>query len=178
MPNDPANDNADNEDGQGGKVPREHVRHLEEKAGKFDDVNEKYEALQRETAFLRAGVDTSTKAGAYLLKGYDGELTSEAIQAEATAMGLIGASEAAEGEDEGVSEEEKSFDDAASDASSRSPGDEQPNDHPSIAADKIAEEALKKGATREDALAASVSLIGGAAAGGDSRVIWTPGGNR
>lgn len=177
MPNDPANDNEENEDG-GGKVPREHVRHLEEKAGKYDDVNEKYTQLQRENAFLKAGVDVTSVNGKYLLKGYDGELTTEAIQQEAAAMGLIGEKTEEVEEDEGASEDEKAFDSAASDASSRSPGDEQPNDHPSIAADKIAEEALKKGATREDALAASVSLIGGAAASGDSRVIWTPGGNR
>ena len=40
------------------------------------------EALKREVAFMKAGVDTGSKLGQLLLKTYEGELDPEAIQAE------------------------------------------------------------------------------------------------
>lgn len=45
--------------------------------------------LERELAFAKAGIDTDTKLGKMLLATYDGELTKEAITAEATDIGLI-----------------------------------------------------------------------------------------
>lgn len=47
------------------------------------------DALRRELAFTRAGIDTTTKVGGALLKQYDGELTAEAIKAEAQEWGLV-----------------------------------------------------------------------------------------
>ncbi len=46
-------------------------------------------ALERAEAFRSAGVDPSSKMGSYFVKGYDGELTVEAIQAEARDAGLL-----------------------------------------------------------------------------------------
>lgn len=47
------------------------------------------EMLRRELAFTKAGIDTSSKPAQALLKGYDGELTPEAIKAEAQEWGLV-----------------------------------------------------------------------------------------
>jgi len=48
--------------------------------------------LEREVAFRDAGVDPANKQGQYFMKGYEGEMTVEAIRLEATELGLIGAS--------------------------------------------------------------------------------------
>jgi hypothetical protein len=44
--------------------------------------------LEREVAFLRAGVDTTTDAGRMLMRGYDGELTPEKIKEAAQSFGI------------------------------------------------------------------------------------------
>src|SRR5262249_7677616 len=45
--------------------------------------------LKRENAFLKAGINTEDPKLAYFYKGYDGELTTEAILAAATSAGFI-----------------------------------------------------------------------------------------
>jgi hypothetical protein len=47
------------------------------------------EAMKREMAFMRAGIDTTSKPAQALVSNYDGELTPEAIQAEAAEWGLV-----------------------------------------------------------------------------------------
>lgn len=54
----------------------DNIKQLREKADKATK-------LERENAMLRAGVDLDSKAGQYFAKGYEGELTAEAIKAEA-----------------------------------------------------------------------------------------------
>lgn len=46
------------------------------------------ETLKRELAFLKAGVNTDTPIGQMFTKAYEGELTTEAIQAQASEVGL------------------------------------------------------------------------------------------
>jgi hypothetical protein len=47
---------------------------------------------EKELAFMRAGIDSSTNPMAdYFVKGYDGEMTPEAIKAKAIEVGLIAA---------------------------------------------------------------------------------------
>ena len=51
-------------------------------------------ARERENAFLRAGIDPEAQGMAsYFVKGYDGELTKDAIIAAATAAGIVKAPE-------------------------------------------------------------------------------------
>lgn len=54
------------------------------------------ELAKRELAFVKAGVDTDKKPARALLENYDGELTSDAIRAEATEWGLLEAAESTE----------------------------------------------------------------------------------
>jgi hypothetical protein len=47
-------------------------------------------ATQRENAFLRAGIDPESQGiASYFVKGYDGDLSKDAILAAATAAGII-----------------------------------------------------------------------------------------
>jgi len=45
----------------------------------------------RKLAFVEAGVDISSPAAKYFIKGYDGDLNVDAIKAAATEIGLVGA---------------------------------------------------------------------------------------
>jgi hypothetical protein len=49
------------------------------------------EAAERQLAFAQAGVPLSDPRSKYFVKGYEGELTAEAIQAEAATFGLTAA---------------------------------------------------------------------------------------
>ena len=46
-------------------------------------------ASQRDAAFREAGVDPADPKAKYFVKAYDGELSAEAIKAEAVAAGLV-----------------------------------------------------------------------------------------
>ena len=51
---------------------------------------------KRETAFLKAGVDVESPLGKMFTKGYEGELSVEAIKTQASLVGLIPTSESPE----------------------------------------------------------------------------------
>ena len=58
------------------------IKDLRDAADRGKKASQELDAMKREMAFLKAGVDTDTKAGQLLYKAYDGELETEAIQAE------------------------------------------------------------------------------------------------
>ena len=58
------------------------IKELRDAADRGRKAMQELDATKREMAFLKAGVDTDTKAGQLLYKAYDGELETEAIQAE------------------------------------------------------------------------------------------------
>jgi len=58
------------------------IKELRDAADRGRKAMQELDAMKREMAFLKAGVDTDTKAGQLLYKAYDGELETEAIQAE------------------------------------------------------------------------------------------------
>lgn len=84
MPEDTDDDRDDQTDDQGDDsdlVPRAHIRQLEEKAKKTREYEERITNLEREAAFARAlGTAADDPAAKYFVKGYDGELTVEAIR--------------------------------------------------------------------------------------------------
>lgn len=67
------------------RMKREDIRALEESAKKADGIDK----LQKELVFAKAGIDTDTKLGKMLLQTYEGDLTREAILAEAQEIGLL-----------------------------------------------------------------------------------------
>jgi hypothetical protein len=68
---------------------RARMRELEQQVKAFEAKAKEAEAAQRELAFVKAGVDPDSAAAKYFVKGYDGELTPEAIRAAAEEASLI-----------------------------------------------------------------------------------------
>ena len=63
-------------------------RELEAKAKRADELEAQIQQMQRKEVFRDAGLDPSNKMTEYFMKGYEGELSVEAIQAEASSAGL------------------------------------------------------------------------------------------
>jgi hypothetical protein len=63
-------------------------RELEAKAKRADELEAQIQQMQRKEVFRDAGLDPSNKMTEYFMKGYEGELNVEAIQAEAQSAGL------------------------------------------------------------------------------------------
>lgn len=129
---------------------REHIKRLEEqlrdKAG-----------LERKVAFLEAGVDISSKAGAYFVKGYEGELDAEAIRAEAEELGLVrgGAPAADTKPDPEVNESEAESTGARRDMSAGGEPGTDKGPAPQKRAMDVGERVVKEGGTAEEAIAAA-----------------------
>lgn len=71
------------------RLSRSDLRKLREKARKHDEMEAKLQAMERKELFRDAGVNPSDAKFKYFVKGYDGEMTVEAIQKEAAEAGLI-----------------------------------------------------------------------------------------
>ena len=68
---------------------RARMRELEDRNKALEAQAKEAEAAKRELAFVKAGVDPDSGAAKYFVKGYDGELTAEAIRAAAEEASLI-----------------------------------------------------------------------------------------
>ena len=66
-------------------------RELEAKAKRADEPEAQVQQMQRKEVFRDAGLDPSNKMTEYFMKGYEGELSVEAIKAEAQSAGLSNA---------------------------------------------------------------------------------------
>lgn len=66
----------------------QHIKDLRKQAQDGKAAADENAKLQRELAFVKAGIDTTSKPAQALLNSYEGELTVEAIKAEATEWGL------------------------------------------------------------------------------------------
>jgi hypothetical protein len=64
-------------------------RELEAKARRADELEKKLAAMERKEAFRDVGLDLSKPGVGYFVKGYDGELTAEAIKAAAIEAGFL-----------------------------------------------------------------------------------------
>jgi len=67
-------------------------RDLENRAKAGDEAVAELAQLKRDLSFRDAGVDPSSKQGQYFIRGYEGEMTVDAIRAEAVELGLVGES--------------------------------------------------------------------------------------
>ena len=66
-------------------------RELEARAARADELEAQIQQMQRKEVFRDAGLDPSNKMTEYFMKGYEGELSVEAIKAEAQSAGLSNA---------------------------------------------------------------------------------------
>ena len=65
------------------------IKDLRDAAERGKKATQELDAMKREMAFLKAGVDTDTKAGQLLFKAYDGELETDLLRAEAEELGIL-----------------------------------------------------------------------------------------
>lgn len=84
----------DDEDGsgQGGQssAPSNNdLRKLRKAAKERDELLTKVAQFERDNAFRDAGINPSDPKAKYFVKGYDGEMTADAIKGEAQAAGLL-----------------------------------------------------------------------------------------
>lgn len=64
-------------------------RELEEKARRADELEAQLAEVKRQQAFNEAGITSANPAYKYFTKGYDGEMTVDAIKAAATEAGIL-----------------------------------------------------------------------------------------
>jgi len=64
-------------------------RELEEKARRADDLEAQLAEVKRQQAFNEAGITSANPAYKYFTKGYDGEMTVDAIKVAATEAGVL-----------------------------------------------------------------------------------------
>lgn len=65
------------------------IRTLREQAKEGKRSQAEAESLRRELAFTKAGIDPDDPRQSYFVKGYQGDLTSDAIKAEAEKAGFL-----------------------------------------------------------------------------------------
>ena len=68
---------------------RARMKQLEKEANELRKQVAEFSVAQRELAFAKAGIDPASPQAKYFVKGYDGELTPEAIRAAAEEAQLI-----------------------------------------------------------------------------------------
>ena len=68
---------------------RARMKQLEKEARELRKQVAEFSATQRELAFVKAGIDPASPQAKYFVKGYDGDLTPEAIRAAAEEAQLI-----------------------------------------------------------------------------------------
>jgi hypothetical protein len=179
-----ADENEDTGTEDGSENPN--IRQLREQAKAGREATAANEALQREVAFLKAGIDTDSKLGKLLFRSYEGDLTDiETLKAEATELGAIkvveqttegGESGEAGGESEG-SQEPTGSSERRDLASGATVTDNQEVD-PNQVAHQAFESAMSRGETWETAAGEMFHSLAEAAAAGDRRVVLPQNGRR
>lgn len=150
------------------RVLRNRVNELEGEAARASE-------LERQLAFAKAGVDLDTKAGQYFFKGYDGELSATAIREELKTLGISSEPPKVEGD----VQEHDAGERASSDERSRlvtGASNEIVGEDPRVVAINSAEDLMRGGATRVDAIGEAFGHL--AMAGfvdNDQRVLYVPG---
>lgn len=71
------------------RLPVNDLRALRKASKERDDLSRQLEAHTRELAFSRARLDVEDPKLKYFIKGYEGDLTPEAIRAQAEADGFV-----------------------------------------------------------------------------------------
>lgn len=114
------------------------LRKLRKEAAKAADLEARLAELERRDIFAQAGIPTSDPAAKYFIKGYDGELTPEAIRAAAIEARVMPATT--------TTPAEQAAHEAATNAAA---GSIPPNANPDVAA-QLAEMSRKNFAPTDD----------------------------
>lgn len=83
-------DNIEFDEQDTGRNPlRERMKQLESENAALKAKAEAAAAAERELAFVKAGIDPNLPVAKYFMKGYDGELTADAIRAAAIEAQIV-----------------------------------------------------------------------------------------
>lgn len=82
-------DEYDDEEEGGVQLSSEDLRNLRKAAKERNELQAQIEQQKRELAFAKANLDLNDPKLGYFIKGYEGDLTPEAIRAQALADGFI-----------------------------------------------------------------------------------------
>lgn len=77
------------DDQDGDMVSREHIRALEDKARRVDELAAEVENLKQQSIFTAALAGVDHPGLDYFRKGYSGEMTADAIRSAATEAGFL-----------------------------------------------------------------------------------------
>ena len=182
MPEDQEYESEETEEAEGEgeryvRMTRADIRKLEKSGEKASKLEADNAEMARKLAFLEAGVDTTSKVGQLLMKGWDGELDVEAIKAEAAEVGALKTDTPAkepvttEAGEEGSSDERASLGAGANVDQFRT-GDPDPQEE----AIKTGRKVMEAGGTEEDSLGAAFDVLAKAGVAGDKRALWDPNG--
>ena len=151
---------------------QEDVSELRKAAELGRSATREADLAKRELAFVKAGINTDTKPAQALLKSYDGELSAEAIQAEAREWSLLDAAEEPAQADYSAEAEQQQLRDQIN------TGEPAPDTAPQVSA---VEQAFKEfaadregGKSQTDATNQVIGKIIKAAAMGDSDARFDP----
>jgi hypothetical protein len=70
-------------------LPRSEVRRMQKRLRELDDARAERDAAMRQLAFSRAGIDLDDPAAEWFMKGYDGDMTADAVKAAAIKARLL-----------------------------------------------------------------------------------------
>lgn len=179
-----ANEHQDDQGGPGTYLSRKDIRALEKQGKVAAQLAETNATLERDLAFARAGIDTSTDDGAFFARGYAGELTPDAIRAQAVRFNLASPADAATlGTPDNPAPTagdttpiplvpgEADLTDARRTLSQGAAGDAGITVDPYAEAQKIGADALESGAKFGEAMGAAMNYLVNAGAAGDKRVL-------
>lgn len=149
------------------------IRQLREQAKAGREHQAAAEALRREVAFLKAGIDTDSKLGKLLFKSYEGDLSDiEALKTEATEIGALkGTSTPVEGEAGSEEASEPTGTNERRELAANAPADEPSEKHPVQAARDAYDSAMERSSTWEEAAGEFVHSLAEAAMSGDQRAV-------
>ena len=147
------------------------IKELRDAADRGKKASQELDAMKREMAFLKAGVDTDTKAGQLLYKAYDGDLETAAIQAEWAE--LVPAAAAPPPEPETVDTTDTQVSQQRQDLAGDSVPPENQTESPYDAGHREFREMMDAGRPKEDSAARFIHTVLEAAGGGspDQRVV-------
>lgn len=143
------------------RMKREDIQALEAEAQRAKELD----AVRKELVMTKAGIDTDSKLGKMFFNSYDGELTVEALQKEASEIGLYEApkeqQEIPEGEKNSTQERQQLNNGAT-------PPGSNPQ-HPKDEAVDVAKKVIEKGGKYEQAAGAYINTLVNRFAEGDDR---------
>lgn len=90
---------------ENGNPLRKELRRLEKQVKELRQQAEDGQKATRQLEFVKAGVDLNNPMASYFVNGYQGDLTPEAIKAEAAKLGLVASTE--QPQEQGIPAEEQ-----------------------------------------------------------------------